>query len=97
MTKTVTVIVDSPAYDMGQGIRAFLAATRKALSDGWQPGSDIPTIVLAAYTDLIPQIGNMSAVLTDVKIDAKDVVKAFTVCAEDIAADFFSTPSVVEL
>lgn len=90
MTKQVSVTVSAPAYDLGQGVRAFLTATRKALADGWQPGSDIPAVLVAVYADLIPQIQNVSAAVADAKSDTRDFVRAFGECAEDIASDFLS-------
>jgi hypothetical protein len=41
------------------GVAVFLRKTVEALRDGFDPSDDLPPIALAAFTDLLPIIGNL--------------------------------------
>jgi len=47
------------ALEMGEGISSFIKATRLALSDGWQVGTDLPVVLSSALMTLIPAIEGM--------------------------------------
>ena len=55
--KQVQVEVTEGSYDLGQGIARFVGAVKTALADGWQTGDDLPAIVTAAMTNLVPYVG----------------------------------------
>lgn len=94
MNKDVTIPVAKESYELGQGIRQFLLEVRKALADGWQPGRDIPIVLQAAFSDLVPQIQDAEKIGLEPSQDLKSFVRALSLCGEDIAFDFVGLPVV---
>lgn len=90
MTKKVTVDVSSETHELLQAIRHFVATTRKALADGWQPGKDIPVVLQAAFTDLVPQIQDLEKISQEPGLDKQAFIRAVSVSAEDIAFDLMN-------
>lgn len=52
----VSVPVAKEAYELGLGISDFVQAVKTAVADGWQPGQDIPAILVAAFEKLVPAV-----------------------------------------
>ena len=88
MKKTVQVEVASVTYNLGQALRDFLQASRRALSDGWQPGSDLPVVLMAAYADIIPHIKEFEQIPAEAKEDVGPFLKGLSLSLEDIVGDF---------
>lgn len=48
-----TVQVPKETMELVQGMVNMTLAAKKALADGWQPGSDIPMIAMSAFNELL--------------------------------------------
>jgi hypothetical protein len=90
----VTSKVSKESYELGQGIVKFASAIKSALSDGWQPGQDIPLILTAAMTDLVPSFQGVDAVGTEFEEHRSAFLKAWALCGVEIA-DVFLPAKVV--
>lgn len=82
--QNVTVEVEKEAYDLSQGLVQFVRHVKKALDDGWQPGSDLPVILSATLTDLVPAVQNMNALGADLAESEAGVLRAFELSANDL-------------
>lgn len=63
-------------FELGDGLGKFSLAVKKALEDGWQMGEDLPTILTAAMTTLIPAVQGMEKFGDEVGEDLEGSVKA---------------------
>ena len=52
----IEIEVAEGGHELSESLRQFVKDTRTALADGWQPGQDIPAILTAAFTRLVPAI-----------------------------------------
>jgi len=59
-TKDVTVAVSKESYELGEGMANFIGAMKAALADGFQVGEDIPLLVSAAVTNLVPAVDGIT-------------------------------------
>lgn len=50
------VEVAKETYELGKGLDGIVGAVQKALADGWQPGQDVPQILMEAMGALVPAI-----------------------------------------
>lgn len=50
------VEVAKETYELLQGVAGFVASVKKALDDGFQPGTDIPVIISDALAQLVPAV-----------------------------------------
>jgi hypothetical protein len=65
MKLSVTKDVSKETYELGVALGAMVKEIKKALSDGWQPGQDLP-VVFAAI------IGNMAQMVEGVQSAKKE-------------------------
>lgn len=63
----VQVEVPKATYELEEAARKCLVTIFKALADGWQPMQDIPVLVRAVLSDLVPVVGNVKAVEAELK------------------------------
>jgi len=82
----VQVEVEKEVYDLLSAVAKFVAAAKQSLKDGFQAGSDIPAIVLAAYQDLLPAVQLIGQVPGDFQEDKAAFVKAVELGGADIVA-----------
>lgn len=68
--------VPEASLDHAKKLSAFVAAGKQAISDGWQ-GGDVPAILLAAVSDLVPFFQGLDAVKAEFKADPFGAVMAF--------------------
>lgn len=54
--KKVEVEVEELTFNVAQGLGEFAIDVKKALDDGWQPGTDIPVILASAISKLAPKL-----------------------------------------
>ena len=52
MKKTVSVEVSKESHELATGVSNIVSVVRQCLADGWQPGTDVPTVVLAVIHEL---------------------------------------------
>jgi hypothetical protein len=88
MTIDVSVNVSKESYEHGQGVVGFLMALRQALQDGWQTGQDIPILVTAALTNLVPAMQGADQIALETKEDIDAFLKAWLLTAEEAVVLF---------
>lgn len=85
MVQDVTVKVSKEAYELGEGLKKFVLSIKGALADGWQPGQDIPVVLTAALSDLVPAVQGVEKVKEEVKEDLEAFVSALVLPAKEMA------------
>lgn len=81
----VKVVVAKEAYEGAKGLFDFADVVLKAAADGWQVGQDLPTIMTAALTTLVPALQGLDKVKAEYAASKKEVVYAVTLPAVDFA------------
>jgi hypothetical protein len=79
----VSVSVSKEMYELGQGVAKFLGVMGQALSDGWQSGSDMPSVVGSAIHDLIPAVAGVQDVPAEILEDTESFSKALALSLVD--------------
>lgn len=85
VTKTVTLQLPESSVELANGLAQFIAAIKKSLDDGFQPGTDLPVIVTAAVTSLIPVVDDVMKLGAEIDGDKLGVAQAFVIAGFDIA------------
>lgn len=79
--------VTKEMLELGEGIKTMLVAIDDALADGWQAGTDIPTILMASYQSLAKAIDNISQASVELKGEpTKAIMGALIPVSEGIEA-----------
>lgn len=78
MKKEKTIEVSKEVSEVFEALTGIAKATKQALADGWQMGSDIPAIVMAAYAKLPPAIEGADKIKDEFAEDKKAFAKACT-------------------
>lgn len=71
------VEVAKEAYELGEGLSAMVLAVKDALKDGFQAGQDLPVVISAAVTKLVPAVEGLDKLDDEMKEDAKAFLDAF--------------------
>lgn len=79
MLKKIEVDVSKETYEFMDGLSQFVGAMKKSLSDGWQPGSDIPALISAAITNLVPAFEGMDKIKTELAEDKSSFIKGLAI------------------
>jgi hypothetical protein len=66
--------VSSASYAVGHALEGVVDSIKTALADGWQPGQDLPAIVIGSVSALAPAVGQ----ITSLPESAKEDPEAFT-------------------
>lgn len=53
--------------ELGEGLAKFVSSLQGALADGWQSGQDLPVLLSAALTDLVPAVQGVEKIKDEVK------------------------------
>ena len=85
---TKQVEVEKEADELAQGILAIIKAVKDSLSDGWQPGTDMPKIMIESATSLVPAIQGIEQLPAELKEDKAAFGKAFALAGFDIVGLF---------
>ena len=72
------------------GLDCFVGALKKALSDGWQTGEDLPVVLSSAMADLLPALQGVEGVVDELKEDKEAFFTAVGLGAKKIAARFLA-------
>jgi len=75
----IEVEVPKELYELGSGVGNFIIATKEALADGWDMSKDIPAIMTAAMTELMPAVSGISKIDDEFKEDPAAAVQAISV------------------
>lgn len=90
-TLEVPVKVTKEAYELGQGLAKFLKATKQALADGWQPGQDLPVLMAAAVTELVPALQGVEQLDDEAKADKQAFTMALVVSLGDAVSPWLAS------
>lgn len=63
-------------YELGKGLADFIGAVKAALADGWQLGTDIPVVISAALSTLVPAVDGVTKVKDELLEDKKAFINA---------------------
>jgi hypothetical protein len=86
---TVSVEVTKEAYELGQALVEVVKATKAALADGWQPGTDVPAVLMASIAAL-PKGVDGAQKLGDESKSTVEFISAFALAGKDLAALFLN-------
>lgn len=81
---TKSVEVPKNASAIGDALVQIAKATKAALADGWQPGTDIPAILVASFQPLTSAVAALGSVSAETAEDPAEVALAFALCGHDV-------------
>ena len=84
--KIVNVEVSEKAHDLMAAMAEITALSKQALKDGFQPGQDIPVVLLGAVAKFAVIVGAIQAVDDEIKEDMGAFLAAVGLGAKDIVA-----------
>jgi len=84
----VSVEVSKEAYELGQGVVKFALAVKESLANGWQLGEDMPIVIAAAFSELVPAISGVSQIGDEFKEDPAAFAQAFALAGGELAKMF---------
>ena len=91
---TVSVEVSKEAYEFGVGLVNIGKSIKTALADGWQPGQDLPVIVLTAVAELPKMIEGMEDIEDEFKASPIATSRAFALAGAGIAGMFIEEETI---
>ena len=72
----VKVELPKETYELCKALGAVAAATKQALADGFQIGTDMPAIITSAVMELVPAIQGVDKLDDEAKADPVGVAQA---------------------
>lgn len=88
MVVDLNVKVSKEAHELADGMANCVLAIKKALADGWQPGQDLPVVLSAVMTDLVPAVQGVDKLAGEQKENITAFVTAFTLGGVKVAGAF---------
>lgn len=85
MKKVVQVEVSEKAHDLGQALVSIVSVSKQALADGFQPGTDLPVVVLAAASQIVKVVEGIQSAGDELKEDQAAFIAALGLSAKDLA------------
>ena len=82
----LTVQIPKETADLVQGLTGFIKACKKALSDGWQPGQDIPVLMAAAISNLGPALEGFDKIGQEAYDNPQAMITAVGILSSEIYA-----------
>lgn len=82
-TVDVTIQASKELYELGQGIKGFLAALKEESKDGLDV-TDIGAVLAAAMTSLVPALDGVTDIADEIKDDPQAAIYAAVTLAEGI-------------
>ena len=83
-TKDITVKVSKESYELGEGMASFIGAVKAALADGWNLGDDLPAIVSAAMTNLVPAVDGLTELDDEWAEDKASFMRAWALAGAQV-------------
>lgn len=80
------VEVPKEMHELMLGIAKIVKASKLALKDGFQPGQDLPAVLVAAVAELPAMVGGLDKLPEEAKSDTAGFVKAGVLGAAEIVA-----------
>lgn len=84
----VQVQVEKEMHELMQALHGIVKATKQALADGFQPGMDIPQVVMAAVGVLPAAIQGLDSLPANAKANPVAFMNAAGLGASAIAGEF---------
>jgi hypothetical protein len=84
----VQVEVSKEMYELGMGLAGVVDAVKQATADGWQPGQDLPAIVVAAIAILPPALQGVDQIKGELSEDKGAFISAVALPIADIIKKF---------
>lgn len=78
------VEIPDETAELIQGLVSFVESVKESLEDGWQPGIDIPVIMMKALNDLPSAIGGINKIGSEAKADPAAMIAAVGIMSSDI-------------
>jgi hypothetical protein len=78
-----TVEVSKELSEVGDAVAGIVSDVQRALADGWQPGTDVPAIVVSAVTRLGVGLQGIGDIPTEVREDLKASILAVVLPVTD--------------
>ena len=78
------VTIPDETAELVQGLIAFVGSIKDSLEDGWQPGIDIPVILMKALNDLPSAIGGIDQLDDEAKQDPAAMIAAVGILSSEI-------------
>lgn len=85
-TLKLEVEVSKEAYELAQGLYQIVLATKEALADGWNPLTDIPSIMIDAVKVLPSALGGLDLIDDEYLENPEAVLKAFSLSSAQLAS-----------
>lgn len=82
--KTVQSEVESSGYDLMQGLAKVVKTIKQAVADGFQPGQDLPPVVVAAVAEMPALVAAAKDVPADAAEDKLELVKGANIGVYDV-------------
>ncbi len=82
--KVVSSEVESSGYEVLQHLAKLTAVVKQALKDGFQPGQDLPALVVAAVAEFPAIVAAASTVAADAAEDKLALVKGANLGVYDV-------------
>jgi len=86
--------VSKEAYELALGLKKFVVSIKQSLSDGWQPGSDLPVLLQAVILDLVPAINGIDKIPEEEKENLEAFVTAFLLPVKSLAFELLKKQGV---
>lgn len=78
------VTIPDETAELVKGLVAFVASIKESLEDGWQPGIDIPVILMKSLNDLPDAISGIDQLDDEAKEDPAAMIAAVGILAAEI-------------
>ena len=72
----MNVQVAENTYAVMQDLTQFLNTVKVCVEDGWQPGADLPAIMISAMTNLVPMLAKISGISGEISSDKPSFERA---------------------
>ena len=80
----IQVTVPDDTAELIEGLTNFIQSIKDSLEDGWQPGIDIPVILMKALSDLPSAIGGIDQMDDEAREDPAAMIVASGILAANI-------------
>ena len=87
--------VTKEGYELIMGVKNIISDLKVALSDGWQPGSDIPVILTSTIGNLGVMVQGADKVGSEVRLELPAFTRGMMLGAHDIGFLFYEKPVAV--
>lgn len=84
----IEVEVAKEMYELGMGLAQVIDAVKQAMADGWQPGQDIPAIVVQAIAIIPPALAGVDQIKNELSEDKGAFISAVALPIADIIKKF---------